>query len=168
MTRRAERQLAWALLIAAMIWLVPANTLPIMTLNGIGGQSSGTIADGIKGLFDSGMPGLALVVFTASLLVPFLKVLVLAVIYWHTPEHPAPATAARAYRWVYWIGRWSMLDVFVVALLAGLMRFGEIARVNPEPGITAFGLAVVLTMLSAHAFSPKQLWKDDDAIRANP
>lgn len=168
MTPRTERRLAWALLLAAMVWLVPANLLPIMTLDSIGGETSGTITDGVIGLFKSGDAGLALIVFAASLLVPFLKILVLAVIYWRTPVQASPLLAARAYRLVYWIGRWSMLDVFVVALLVGLMRFGALAQVRPEPGITAFGLAVVLTMLSAHAFSPKQLWKDDHGIGADP
>lgn len=163
-----RRSLAWALLVAAAVWLVPANLLPIMTLDTLGREQAGTIADGVLRLLRSGMPGLALVVFTASLLIPILKILVLAVIYSRTPAHPRPRGAIRAYRLVYWIGRWSMLDVFVVALLAGLMRFGVLARAVPEPGITAFALAVVLTMLSAHAFVTSQLWEPDHGSGANP
>lgn len=163
-----EHRVAWALLIAAVVWLVPANILPIMTLHGIGGGRTGTISEGIVRLFQSGMPGIALIVFVASLLVPFLKVLVLAVIYWRTPRDASPLAAARAYRVVYWIGRWSMLDVFVVTLLTGLMQFGRLAYVRPEPGITAFAVAVVLTMLSAHAFSPQQIWKNDHGIGDHP
>ena len=167
--RPASRRLtAWALLAAAAVWLVPANLLPIMTFESIGREQSGTIADGVVRLVRSGMPVLALVVFTASLLIPILKILVLTVVYWRTPAHPSPRTAIRAYRLVYWIGRWSMLDVFVVALLAGLMRFGKLATASPEPGITAFALAVVLTMLSAHVFSTSQLWEPDHGNGANP
>ncbi len=101
-----------------------------MTFESIGREQSGTIADGVVRLVHSGMPVLALVVFTASLLIPILKILVLAVVYWRTLAHPSPRTAIRAYRLVYWIGRWSMLDVFVVALLAGLMRFGKLATAS--------------------------------------
>lgn len=168
MRARTERAAAWALLIAAGVWLVPANILPIMTLHGVGGERTATIAGGVVRLFKSGMPGIALIVFVASLLVPFLKVAVLAVIYWQTPDNPSPLTATRAWRLVYWIGRWSMLDVFVVALLTGLMQFGQLAYVKPQPGITAFAVAVVLTMLSAHRFSPTQIWKDDHGIGQNP
>ena len=153
-----QRALAWSLLIAAMVWLVPANVLPIMAVTDAGSGKASTIADGIWQLFEAGMPGIAIIVFVASLLVPFFKVLVLAVIYWRVPHENNPLISTRAYRLVYWIGRWSMLDVFVVALLAAVVEFGNLATVKPEPGILAFALAVVLTMLSAHAFSPQQLW----------
>lgn len=156
-----QRALAWSLLIAAVVWLVPANLLPIMSVTETGRGKASTIADGIWQLFEAGMPGIAIIVFVASLLVPFFKVLVLAVIYWRVPHENNPRISTRAYRLVYWIGRWSMLDVFVVALLAAVVEFGNLARVEPGPGIIAFALAVVLTMLSAHAFSPQQLWTQD-------
>ncbi len=153
-----SRTLCWALLIAALVWLVPANLLPIMTVTQGGRSKTSTIADGIWQLFEAGMPGIAIIVMVASLLVPLFKVLVLAVVYWRAPHETDPLLSTRDYRLVYWIGRWSMLDVFVVALLAALVEFGNLASVKPEPGILAFALAVVLTMLSAHAFSPGQLW----------
>ena len=156
-----QRALAWSLLIAAVVWLVPANLLPIMAVTETGRGKASTIADGIWQLFEAGMPGIAIIVFIASLLVPFFKVLVLAVIYWRVPHENNPRISTRAYRLVYWIGRWSMLDVFVVALLAAVVEFGNLARVEPGPGILAFALAVVLTMLSARAFSPQQLWIQD-------
>ncbi|MAX56303.1 MAG: paraquat-inducible protein [Alcanivoracaceae bacterium] len=152
---------AWSLLVAATVWLVPANLLPIMTVTQGGRSKTSTIAEGIWQLFDAGMPGIAIIVMVASLLVPFFKVLVLAVVYWRAPTESQPLTSTRAYRLVYWVGRWSMLDVFVVALLVALVQFGNLANVQPEPGILAFGIAVVLTMLSAHAFSPNQLWNKD-------
>lgn len=160
--------LAWSLLIAALIWLVPANLLPIMTVTQGGRSRTSTIADGIWQLFEAGMPGIAMIVMVASLLVPLFKVLVLAVIYWRAPSETDPVLSTRAYRLVYWIGRWSMLDVFVVALLAALVEFGNLASVTPEPGILAFAMAVVLTMLSAHAFSPQQLWSKVESDHGNP
>ncbi|MED5389808.1 MAG: paraquat-inducible protein A [Pseudomonadota bacterium] len=153
-----QRTLAWSLLLAATVWLVPANLLPIMAVTEAGRGKASTIADGIWQLFEAGMPGIAIIVFVASLLVPLFKVLVLAVIYWRAASETHPLSSTRAYRLVYWIGRWSMLDVFVVALLAAVVQFGNLARVEAGPGVLAFALAVVLTMLSAHAFSPRQLW----------
>ncbi len=158
---KQQRALAWSLLAAAIVWLVPANLLPIMAVTETGRGKASTIADGIWQLFEAGMPGIAIIVFIASLLVPLFKVLVLAVIYWRAPRESNPLISTRAYRLVYWIGRWSMLDVFVVALLAAVVEFGNLARVEPGPGIIAFALAVVLTMLSAQAFSPQQLWIQD-------
>ncbi|EKF73498.1 paraquat-inducible protein [Alcanivorax hongdengensis A-11-3] len=154
-----ERLTAWALLIAAALWLLPANLLPIMAVTQAGRSHASTIAGGVWQLFEAGMPGIALIVFVASLLVPIFKVLVLAVIYWRAEREDNPLASTRAYRLVYWIGRWSMLDVFVVAMLAALVRFDRLAQVQPAPGILAFAVAVVLTMLSAHAFTPRQLWK---------
>ncbi len=104
----------------------------------------------------------------ASLVVPVFKVLVLAVIFWRAPAESEPLLSTRAYRLVYWMGRWSMLDVFVVALLAAVVEFGNLARVEPEPGILAFALAVVLTMLSAHAFTPRQVWTRREVAHGNP
>ncbi len=156
--RDSPHALSWSLLVAAMVWLIPANLLPIMTITQGGRSKTSTIADGIWQLFEAGMPGIAIIVMVASLLVPLFKVLVLAVVYWRAPGETDPLLSTRAFRLVYWIGRWSMLDVFVVALLAALVEFGNLASVKPEPGILAFAMAVVLTMLSAHAFSPKQLW----------
>ena len=156
-----QRTLAWSLLLAATVWLVPANLLPIMAVTEAGRGNASTIADSIWQLFEAGMPGIAIIVFVASLLVPLFKVLVLAVIYWRAARENNPLLSTRAYRLVYWIGRWSMLDVFVVALLAAVVEFGNLARVEPGPGVLAFALAVVLTMLSAHVFSPQQLWLQD-------
>lgn len=162
-----SRALAWSLLIAATIWLVPANLLPIMTVTQGGRSKTSTIADGIWQLFEAGMAGIAIIVMVASLLVPFFKVLVLAVVYWRAPREKDPLLSTRAFRLVYWIGRGSMLDVFVVALLVAVVQFGALASVEPEPGILAFSIAVVLTMLSAHAFSPSQLWTTVDTRHGN-
>ena len=103
-----QRALAWSLLVAAVVWLVPANLLPIMSVTETGRGKASTIADGIWQLFEAGMPGIAIIVFVASLLVPFFKVLVLAVIYWRVPHENNPRISTRAYRLVYWIGRWSI------------------------------------------------------------
>ena len=129
------------------MWLVPANLLPIMTVTQGGRSKTSTIAEGIWQLFDAGMPGIAIIVMVASLLVPLFKVLVLAVIYWRAARENNPLLSTRAYRLVYWIGRWSMLDVFVVALSVVALNLSLVTEVELHAGIYLFTAAVLLSML---------------------
>lgn len=151
---------AWALLLAAAILYVPANIYPVMTVVSFGSRVSDTILSGVVHLAEADMWPLAVVVFFASILVPVLKMLGLAALLlaarrdqpWRPTQH------ARLYRLIEWVGRWSMVDIFVVALLAALVRMGNIATVEPGAGATAFGAVVVLTMLAALAFDPRTIW----------
>ena len=156
----------WALIIAAAILYVPANVLPVMfTGNLIGGRESHTILGGIVQLWNNGSMGLALIVFVASVVVPILKMMGLAILAYSTQHGSswAPRQRTALYRLIELVGHWSMLDVFVVALLVTLVDFGRIAQVLPGPGIVAFGAVVVLTMLASSSFDPRLIWDMDRA-----
>ncbi|HWA88343.1 MAG TPA: paraquat-inducible protein A [Opitutus sp.] len=149
-----------ALALAAVVMLVPANLIPVISTNLTGQVRDDTIFSGIVVLWKQGLWGIAAIVFTASLLVPFLKlagVSVLLLAARRPPSrHARPLT--RLYATLDFIGRWSMLDVFLVAFLSGLVQFGSLATVAPRPGIVAFAAAVVLTMLATQAYDPRALW----------
>ena len=152
-----------ALATAAVVMLLPAYALPVMHL-GILGQTASdtTILSGILQLWRQGLGGLAAIVFTASFLVPLLKLggltwLLLAA---SRKKQTNPRRLTRIYAAIDLIGRWSMLDVFLVAFLSGAVRFGKLASVHPRPGVAAFGGVVVLTMLATHQFDPRVLWAD--------
>jgi paraquat-inducible protein A len=156
-----SRARAAAFGLAACVMLVPANLLPVMTIAIPGKARTDTIFSGVVSLFESGLWPLALIVFTASFLVPGLKLVGLA---WLIAATHRPGTAhsrrlTHLYRTLDFIGRWSMLDVFLVAFLTGAVQFGRLATVEPRPGIIAFAAAVVLTMLATAAFDPRLLWR---------
>jgi paraquat-inducible protein A len=150
----------WALLIAAFIVYIPANILPIMRTVSVGDVDDNTIISGVVELWMSGSPSLAVIVFTASIVVPVLKFFVLALLLVSTRHGSDWAMRQRAalYRLVELIGYWSMLDVFVVALLTALVRFDLLSRVEPLPGVVFFGLTVILTMFASMSFDPRLLW----------
>jgi Uncharacterized paraquat-inducible protein A len=150
----------WALLIAAFILYIPANVLPIMRTVSVGDVDDNTIISGVVELWVKGSPDLAIIVFTASIVVPMLKFFVLATLLASTRRASGWALRQRAklYRLVEFIGYWSMLDVFVVALLTALVRFGFLSRVEPLPGVVFFGLTVVLTMFASMSFDPRLIW----------
>lgn len=150
---------AAALGLAALFALVPAYVLPVMSIERLGHTHADTIFSGVMKLWHQGLWGLALIVFTASLLVPLLKLtglgLLLAAVRW--PGLAPAAALARLHGVVHFIGRWSMLDIFLVAFLCGIVRFQGLATVEARPGAVAFGAAVVLTMLATAAFDPRLL-----------
>lgn len=150
----------WALLIAALLMYIPANVLPIMRTASLGDVDDNTILSGIVELWVKGSPGLAVIVFCASILVPTLKFLALGTLLISSRRGSSWARRQRTqlYRAVELIGYWSMLDVFVVALLTALVRFGLFSLVEPLPGVVFFGLTVVLTMLASMCFDPRLIW----------
>jgi paraquat-inducible protein A len=153
-----SRSIAFTL--AAAVMLIPANMLPILISDTGGIARIDTIYSGIVGLFESGLWPLALIVAIASLLIPFIKLagLVILVIAARrrSTRHARPLT--RLYAVLDFIGRWSMIDVFLVAFLTSAVRFGSLSTVQPGIGIVAFAAAVVLTILATHAFDPRTLW----------
>ena len=155
-------QRTWAYLAASVMLYVPANALPIMTLSNLFEHNSFTIAGGIAELWHDHAYGLAAIVFTASIAVPLLKIVALAILAWSAQQAPAwrRLERARLFRIVEAVGHWSMLDVYVVVLLAGMVRFGRLANVHPEPGLLAFAAVVVLTMLAARSFDPRMIWQE--------
>jgi paraquat-inducible protein A len=159
----ASIERTWAWIVTAALLYVPANVLPIMTTSDLFGQSSYTIASGIAELWTSGSYTLAAIVFIASIAVPLLKIGALALLAWSVSRLPdwRRPERARLFRIVETVGHWSMLDVYVVVVLAGLVRFGHVAGVQPEPGLLAFATVVVVTMLAARSFDPRLIWPEE-------
>ncbi len=161
LTFAKDHRRAAAFVAAAAIMLVPANVLPVLSTELPGQSRTDTIFSGIIGLCDDGSWGVAAIVFTASILVPLLKIVGLAILLTasrgHGTAHRRPLT--RLYAVLDFIGRWSMLDVFLVAFLCGAVQFGALAKVQPQPGAIAFASVVVLTMLATDAFDPRSLWQ---------
>lgn len=150
----------WALLVAAVMLYVPANLLPIMQVTSFGRARSDTILSGAEYLLQLGMWPLALIVFVASVLVPVTKIVILAylLISLHRRSRSRPMDRLRLYRFTEFVGRWSMVDVFVVTILVALVNLGKIAEVEAGPGALFFAAVVILTMLAAHTFDPRLIW----------
>ncbi len=138
----------------------PANLLPIMTVVYLGSGQPDTIMSGVIRLMRHGDWSIALVVFVASILVPLLKMIVLVYLLLsvHRKSQLRRRERTRLYRVTELVGRWSMLDVFVVALLAALVHLGVLADITPGPAARAFAAVVILTMLSAMSFDPRLIW----------
>ncbi|TCV91464.1 paraquat-inducible protein A [Luteibacter rhizovicinus] len=165
--RRKRDSLArtWALLIAALLLYLPANIFPIMRTQSLFTRDDNTILSGVVELWRAGSPDLAIIVFTASIVVPVLKFLVMGYLLISVQRSSEWGARQRAklFRLVEVVGYWSMLDVFVVALLSALVHFKVLSRVEPLPGVIFFGLVVVLTMLSAMSFDPRLIWDNRDS-----
>ncbi|WDY57398.1 paraquat-inducible protein A [Pseudomonas sp. PSKL.D1] len=158
----------WALLIAATILYIPANVLPIMTVSTLGQGSPDTIMSGVITLLKHGMVPIAAVVFIASILVPTFKLVGIGLLLYSVQRHQPLSARQRIlmYRFIEFIGRWSMLDIFVIAILVAVVNFGRIASVEANLGAVAFATVVILTMLAALTFDPRLIWdnteSDDD------
>jgi paraquat-inducible protein A len=160
-SRSAPLHRTAAFALAAAFMMLPANFVPILHTKMAGDVRTDTIWTGIVELYAKGLWPLAVIVFTASLAIPLFKlaglgILLLSAHRGAAPRHLRPLT--RLYAFLDVIGRWSMLDVFLVAFLAGMVRFGAPAQVTPLPGIVAFALVVTLTILATRAFDPRLLW----------
>ncbi|HZV80811.1 MAG TPA: paraquat-inducible protein A, partial [Geobacteraceae bacterium] len=151
---------SWAFLSAAYVLYIPANVLPIMRASSILGSQDDTIMSGIVYLWHSGSWDLALVVFIASILVPLMKLIALTLLLVSVQRHSVwqPLQRTKLYRVVELVGRWSMLDIYVVAMLAALVQIGSLATINAGPAALAFGAVVVLTMFAAMEFDPRLIW----------
>ncbi len=147
-----------AFVIAALIFYIPANVYPIMTFEFMGQAQTNTIWEGVKALYLSGMWLVATLVFCASILIPLLKLLgllyLMAAIKWGRNKHDE----TRLYRIISIIGRWSMLDVFLLSFLVAVVKLGQIATVVPGPGALAFATVVVLTLFASESFDPRLIW----------
>lgn len=150
----------WALIIAAILLYLPANLLPVMKSSGLGSVQEDTILSGVVYLFKSGMWPLALLVFFASIVVPLVKLLILIVLLLSVQFRWSwrPRERTRLYRITEAIGRWSMVDIYVVTILVALVRVGVLANVEAGLGAVFFGGVVVLTMFAATSFDPRLIW----------
>lgn len=156
----------WALLIASYILFIPANVLPIMHTSSLFGAQSDTILSGVVYLWTSGSWHLAVIVFIASILVPSAKLLALTFLVVSVQRRSTwdPLQRAKMYRIVELVGRWSMLDIFVVAMLVALVQLQALATIRAGAGAVAFGAVVVLTMFAAMAFDPRLIWDQKRAF----
>jgi len=154
----------WALLIAAMIFYIPANLLPMMVTTTLGSAEGDTIMQGIIYFLHSGEWPIALVIFTASILVPLLKMVALLylLISVQLGSRKLPAQRTKIYRMVEFVGRWSMLDVFVVSIMVALVQLGNLATIVADTGAIFFCAVVIITMLAAESFDPRLIWDKVD------
>jgi paraquat-inducible protein A len=152
----------WAFLVAAMVMYIPANMLPVMYTNSLFGTEDDTILSGVVYLWTSGSWPLAIVVFVASIAVPMLKILALGYLTISTQVHSHwyPVERTRIYRMVEFVGRWSMLDIYVITMLVALVQFQALATIQAGNAAIAFGAVVVLTMFAAMAFDPRLIWDE--------
>ncbi len=162
MFRRKPNSLArtWALIIAAYILYIPANVYPIMTVISFGKGEPDTILSGVESLMASGMWPLAVLVFFASITVPLVKLLgltlLLVSVQYRWQWRPKQRTIL--YRLTEAVGRWSMIDIFMISILVALVRLEAIATIEPGTAATSFAAVVVLTMVASMSFDPRLIW----------
>ena len=165
----ASIQRTVALMIAATALYVPSHLLPIMNVVELGDVSHNTIISGMLTFWRSGAYPIAIVIFTASILIPLLKIAALS---WLCAAatgrvHPSPAMLGKLYWFTELLGRWSMIDIFVVGIMVSLMQLGNYMTITPGLGALAFAGVVVLTMLAAMCFEPRMLWDRLDELAAD-
>lgn len=150
----------WALLIAAIVLYIPANLLPMTITSALGHESADTIMSGVIYFIQSGSWEIALVIFTASIFVPFMKFLILIYlllsVQFKSIKRPKDRTVL--YRITEAVGRWSMVDVYVVTILVALVKLGVLADIEAGPAAIYFASVVVSTMVAAESFDPRLIW----------
>ncbi len=160
-------QRVWAWLAAGMVCYIPANLYPMLLTDTLtSGKQHNTIIGGVLELVQAQAWGVAAIIFLASIIVPiakFIAIVLLAI----SLRKPSVLTRHRRHRLlevVDFIGRWSMIDVFVVAILSSLVQLGYVAEITPGPAAAAFALSVCFTMLAAQSFDPRLIWEKDGAL----
>lgn len=153
-------QRCWALVLASYILYIPANTLVMMETGSLITYRKDTIVSGVVHLWRTGSWMIAVIVFIASVAIPLLKLFSLTLLLVSVQRRSTwnPLQRTRLYRLVEAVGRWSMLDIYVVTLLAALVQLGSMATVKAGPAAIAFGAVVVLTMFATLEFDPRLIW----------
>lgn len=159
-------QRAWALVLTAYVFYIPANLYPVMYTGKLGHSEGDTILSGVQSMFAVGWWAVGTLIFFASITVPLLKLVSLTFLLTSVQigSRWNPRQRTVIYHLVEYIGRWSMLDMFVVSLTVALIQLGAVANVQPGPGATWFAGVVVITMLAAMSFDPRLIW---DPIEEN-
>ncbi|MBV6322184.1 PqiA/YebS family transporter subunit [Duganella violaceipulchra] len=159
----------WAFLLAATILYIPANLLPVMYTHSLFGKEDDTIISGVVYFWTSGSPALAAIIFIASIVVPVLKLAALSLLALTAQRRSRwrPLQRTVLYRIVEFVGRWSMLDIFVITLTVALVRFQSLAVITAGPGALAFCAVVVLTMIASMQFDPRLIWDPIDSNGEN-
>ena len=150
----------WALVIAAFIFYIPANVLPITVVTSLGKTQADTIMSGVIYFVQTGMWPIALVIFVASVAVPLIKLFVLSylLISVQRKSRWRPEDRTRLYRIAEAVGRWSMVDIFVVTILVALVKLGGLATIDAGPAASYFAAVVVTTIFAAMSFDPRLIW----------
>ena len=153
-------QRTWALLITSVMLYIPAMLYPVTTVYALGQIEASTLMGSVVHFFETGSWPIAVVIFTASVAVPIMKIIGLGylLICVQRKEHKNQLQLTRIYRMVEFVGRWSMIDVFVVAILVALVHIGIFISIIPGLGIMAFTGVVVVTMFAAMQFDPRLIW----------
>ena len=170
MHRRKPNSIArtWALVVAAAILYVPANLLPVMTVIHFGRGEPDTILSGVKQLIGAGMWPVALLVFFASITVPVLKLIGLTFLLITTQRRSRWRLRDRSlmYRIIEQVGRWSMVDIFMISILVALVNLGTIATIEPDVGAICFAAVVIITMFASMSFDPRLIWDAEESSHA--
>jgi paraquat-inducible protein A len=148
-----------ALTIGAAVLYLPANLLPVLQVEStVKGAQQNTILSGVVQFWQTGDYLVALIIFCASIMIPILKMLaiIMLCVAAHTGRWPRAMT--RLYRLTTYVGRWSMVDVFVVAILVGVVQLGGVMTIDAGKGAVAFAGVVILTIFAAHSFDPRLIW----------
>ncbi|MGA6927398.1 MAG: paraquat-inducible protein A [Desulfosarcina sp.] len=150
----------WSLVVAALIFYIPANLLPVTITTFIGSKQADTILSGVVYFMQSGSWGIALIIFIASIVVPIAKLSILIglLLSVQLGSRWRPEERTRLYRIIEIVGRWSMLDVFVVTVLVALVRLGYLSTIEAGPGVAYFASVVVMTMIAAMTFDTRLMW----------
>jgi len=160
--RRKPNSIArtWALILAAAIFYVPANVLPITIVTSLGKKQADTIISGVMYFISSGMWPIALVIFVASVFVPLLKLLVLGYLSFSVQRKSVwrPVDRTKIYRMAEVVGRWSMVDVYVVTILVAMVNLGALATIDAGPAAVYFCAVVIITMFAAMSFDSRLIW----------
>lgn len=152
-------QRTMALTLAACVLYVPANLLPVMTVESLtDGAEASSIIEGVVTFWTTGAYPVAVIIFIASIVIPILKILSILSLCMAARSNRRPIGATRIYRLTEIVGRWSMVDVFVVAILVSVVQLGTLMSIKPGPAALAFCSVVVLTMLAAHTFDQRLIW----------
>ena len=151
----------WAMLSTSIILLFPANLLPIMTVTSLGEKEPNTIIEGIEHFVQSGDYFIAIIIFIASILVPVFKVVGIMLIMISIQKRWKTWLKHRTlmFRTIKFIGRWSMLDIFVIAVMVALVNFGTLTSITPAPAATYFAAVVISTMLASNTFDTRLIWE---------
>ncbi len=164
---RESLQRTWAFTIASVLLYFPANLLPILRVESIAGPQSSTIISGVIQFWHEEDYPVAIIIFVASVMIPILKIIAIVCLCLAAGAGWRPRGMTRLYRVTEFVGRWSMVDVFVVAILVGVVQLGSTISIHPGAGAVSFAAVVVLTMFAAMSFDRRLIW-DAAAARAQP
>lgn len=169
MRKPQSLQRTWALVVTAFVFYIPANLFPVMYTGRLGQSEGDTILSGVQSMYAAGWWVVGTLIFFASITVPLLKLVsltfLLISVQIRSDWNPRQRTVL--YHIVEYVGRWSMLDMFVVSLTVALIRLGAVANVQPGPGATWFAGVVVITMFAAMSFDPRLIWDSIETVNGN-